>query len=482
MNSAHIVDSPTLLTECLLTCNGSNMCIPWPILEPIKISDEKDNNFGLMYGIKDENIRRNLGYSIGEHKSLNRKKRAFRKIFKQQYKQNNLLDEEVEFDSIRQGKASSTDNRMSIVQQISITSPKENLKITEQKSSLFANLFKQTTLSSLPFNTDSNDKSERISINSKISQDKNATTSRLSSSRTISKQPSIVNSKRSSTLSNGNSNIDQPSRLRSIHGKCVLSLIDLHIILIDKSAVIDQLIVLDGSRRMTTRKSSSHIEELPVTSMADHYVPKHTPSRVTLQKQQQLNNYIENSDKSALLSPQSSETYGYRTLSNRRPHKNSQSLSSVLKKSINTKQSRGSIQSRKNPSANDVRDNKSTLSVRQSNDKQRLRTYTSQTPISYQTHVDSDDSSVALTSSGKIKHSPSIFNTSWEQRLMSPLLMTSVSRSNSIHLTQKITSSTSNKQLSIDKTPNNFNFDNYSKYQTSPSRSFLNQINGKLLK
>ncbi|CAF0819126.1 unnamed protein product [Rotaria sp. Silwood1] len=407
------------------------MCIPWPILEPLQNSNEKFNSVGLIYGIKDENVRRNLGYDIEEHKSLNSNKRAFRNMLKQQYKQNNLLSEEVKFDRNRQKTASSTNNRTPIVQQISVTSPKANLKTVEYK--------------------DFNNKNQRISVNSIKAEDQNAPTNRLGGNRTISRQSSIVNSKRSSTFSSGNSNIGKPIRLRSMH-------------------------VSEISRRMKTLETSPHSEELLLAPMTDHYVPQRTPSRVTPQ-QQQLNIYTENDDNSVLLSPQSSETYGYRTSSNKMSRKTSQSLSPTHNKSINTKQSRESIQSRKNLSINDVRDIKSTTSINQSNDKQSVRKYTSQTPISYQTHVDSDDSSVTSTSSNKIKHNPSLLNKSWEQRLVSPLSMTSVQRDNSIHLIQKIKSPISNKQLSINKTPNDFNFDNYSKYRTSSSTSFLTKMN-----
>ncbi|CAF3554435.1 unnamed protein product [Rotaria sordida] len=356
-NSSYIIDNPTLFTEGLLTCNSSNMCIPWPILEPMKNSNEQDNRFGLMYAIDDGNIRRNSSYEIGEYKPLNRKKRAFQKTLKQQYKQNNLLNKEMKFDSNRQKTPSSTNTRMPIIQQISVNSPEMNIKIAKQQGSLFANLFKKKIiLLSMLFNTDFNDKNERISINSKIFQDKNIPTNRFGSSRTISQQPSIVNSKRSSTFSSDNFKIDKPFSLRSMH-------------------------VPDSSGRMTTREISLHTEELLLTPMTDHRVSQRTPSRATPQ-QQQLNIYTEKNDKSAPLSPQSLETSGYRTSSNRRSRKTSPSLSPAHNKSINTKQSRESIQSRKDLSMNDIGENKSTSSIRQN-----LRKYINQSPISYQTHV-----------------------------------------------------------------------------------------------
>ncbi len=53
---------------------------------------------------------------------------------------------------------------------------------------------------------------------------------------------------------------------------------------------------------------------------------------------------------------------------------------------------------------------------------------------------------------------------------------------NSSELKQNIISPSSNKQLSINETTSDFNFDNYSEHQRSPSISFLNETNGKSFK
>ncbi len=118
--------------------NGSNICMPWSILEQMKNSSGTDPIFGLMYGIKDENIRRKLGYRVGEHQTSN---------------------------------------------------------------------------------VENNRKSGRILTNSIKSQKENPR-NRLGSGRTTS------------PLFNGNSDTDESIRLRSVHGKCVPSI--LHVDLLDE--------------------------------------------------------------------------------------------------------------------------------------------------------------------------------------------------------------------------------------------------------
>jgi len=92
-----------------------------------------------MYGIKDENIRQKLGYGSGKHKSSDRRKQAFRKVSKQKYKRNDLLNGEINFDSNREWIASSTDDQMLMIRKASIASTKEKFKTTEQKGSLITN-------------------------------------------------------------------------------------------------------------------------------------------------------------------------------------------------------------------------------------------------------------------------------------------------------------------------------------------------------
>ena len=78
-----------------------------------------------------------------------------------------------------------------------------------------------------------------------------------------------------------------------------------------------------------------------------------------------------------------------------------------------------------------------------------------------------------------MKHNESILNKNWQQRLTSPLSMTSIRRTNSTSLKQKSMSPASSTQLQLNETASDFNFDDYSEHQTSPSTSFLrNETNG----
>jgi len=116
---------------CWFSCNGTNVCIPWSFLEQIKNFSEKDQVFGLMYGIKDENIRQKLGYGTGKYKSSSRLKQVFRRKSKQKYKGNDLLNEETNFDSNRKWTASSTNDEMLVIPKASDVSTKEKLKSFE---------------------------------------------------------------------------------------------------------------------------------------------------------------------------------------------------------------------------------------------------------------------------------------------------------------------------------------------------------------
>jgi len=100
-----------------------------------------------MYGIKDENIRQKLGYGSGKHKSSDRRKQAFRKVSKQKYKQNDLLNEEINFDSNREWIASSNDHQILVIPKASIAFTKEKFKTTEQKGSLLTNLLEDRNYS-----------------------------------------------------------------------------------------------------------------------------------------------------------------------------------------------------------------------------------------------------------------------------------------------------------------------------------------------
>jgi hypothetical protein len=194
---SHISYNPTSTTECLFPCNGFNTCVPCLPLEQMRNPSENDHMFGFMYGIKDENIRRKLGYGVG--KSPKRAKRTSQKQSKLKYKRNNLLNDEANFDSNQKWIQNSTHDQIPGVQQSSVTSAKEKLKNTKQEGT-------------------------KTSTNSVISQKKD-TTSRLNGSLAPSIQQSIINSKQSSPLFTSNSETEDPVRQRSTHGKCFVSIL-----------------------------------------------------------------------------------------------------------------------------------------------------------------------------------------------------------------------------------------------------------------
>ncbi len=123
--SPYVIDNSILANGCSLPCNRSNMCIPWSLLEQIKNSNEKDQIFGLMFGIKDENIRRKLGYGTGKHRSSSRRK--------QKYRHNDRLNKESNFDRNRKWSTSSTDDQMPVRSKQSVASREKNLKIANKK-------------------------------------------------------------------------------------------------------------------------------------------------------------------------------------------------------------------------------------------------------------------------------------------------------------------------------------------------------------
>jgi hypothetical protein len=133
---------------------------------------------------------------------------------------------------------------------------------------------------------------------------------------------------------------------------------------------------------MTTRATSSHTKELPITSMLDHSESQRTLSHRI--QQQQSNIYTEDNDKSAR--SLSFETPSKTTIKMSR--KSSQSFSPVHSKPINTQQSNGSIQSRKVSSINDdVIENKNTSNIVRNDDKRSFKENINQNPSSYQIHV-----------------------------------------------------------------------------------------------
>jgi hypothetical protein len=116
----------------MFPCNGSNMCMAWSILEQMENSNERNSIFGSMYGIKDENIRRKLGYGIGEHQSTDRAKNKYRR--------NIPINKEANFDSNHGWIAISSDDQITVLKQTSVVSSKENLEITHSKGTSFVNV------------------------------------------------------------------------------------------------------------------------------------------------------------------------------------------------------------------------------------------------------------------------------------------------------------------------------------------------------
>ncbi|CAM4848575.1 unnamed protein product [Rotaria magnacalcarata] len=236
MNSSDAVNASIYLNENFFTCNESNMCIPWSIFEPMKSSIEDDNSLGVMYKIKDENIRQNFSNDIEESKWFNRKKRTLHRLSQEQYQRNSFLNVKVKLDNNRQRMKNSPNNQMTIKQQISDSSPEVNLTATRKQ--------------------DFNEKSDNISTKSRIFQNKN-TPPRLDRSRTISRQHSIANSKRSSPFLSDGSNVYNSTRLDSIH---------------------DQQVTSNTREYMTHREISPRAEGSALEPLPDPQESQHTPS------------------------------------------------------------------------------------------------------------------------------------------------------------------------------------------------------------
>ena len=140
INPPHIIYNPTLTTQCLYSYNGFTTCVPWLTLEQMRNSSEIDPGFGLMYGIKNENIRRKLGYGTGAHKLPKRTKQAFRKNQSKQYKPSRSLNSERNFVNTQRCTTAYTDDPMPVRQQTSGTYDREKVKTIRQRGNLFANL------------------------------------------------------------------------------------------------------------------------------------------------------------------------------------------------------------------------------------------------------------------------------------------------------------------------------------------------------
>jgi hypothetical protein len=90
---------------------------------------------------------------------------------------------------------------------------------------------------------------------------------------------------------------------------------------------------------------------------------------------------------------------------------------------------------------------------------------------------------LTLTPNDRHQRNETLSSKSWEQRLTSPMSMKSIRRTASTSLKQNSRSPISSKQLQTNKTPSEFNFDDYSEFQTSPSTSFqLNETKSSYIK
>jgi hypothetical protein len=121
-----MADNSVLSTiGCGFPCNEFNICMPWSLFE-------QNHTFGLMYGIKDENVRRKLGYRTGKQQSSKRRKHK--------YKRNIFSNKKQSFGSDREWVVSSMGGEMSSIQKASDASIKAKFEITDQKSNSFAKI------------------------------------------------------------------------------------------------------------------------------------------------------------------------------------------------------------------------------------------------------------------------------------------------------------------------------------------------------
>ena len=106
------------------------MSIPWSVLNQIKQSGESDNVFGLVYGIKDEKVRRKLGYHGSKQKPASRSRQLSNKKKKQRSQKSFVHDEVSSIGNKYQKLAKSFKNRSS-------PSRLARLNITASRSSVF---------------------------------------------------------------------------------------------------------------------------------------------------------------------------------------------------------------------------------------------------------------------------------------------------------------------------------------------------------
>jgi hypothetical protein len=123
INPSYINNKSLSPIDCLSPCNNMpNMCIPWSLLEQMKNISEMDNLFGVVYGLKDETIRKKMGYRTG---------------IKQKYKPNRFSNEKSNFDSSSEWATGSNKDQMSVIQQASAASMIEKSKMMTPKGNIF---------------------------------------------------------------------------------------------------------------------------------------------------------------------------------------------------------------------------------------------------------------------------------------------------------------------------------------------------------
>ncbi|CAF0777487.1 unnamed protein product [Adineta ricciae] len=122
MNSSHTIDNP--------------MSIPWSVLKQIEQSGESDNVFGLVFGIKDEKVRRKLGYHGSKQKSASRSRQLSNKKKKQRSQKSFVNDEVSPIDNKYQKLTKSFKNRSSPSRpaRLNITASRTNKRKTQQPS------------------------------------------------------------------------------------------------------------------------------------------------------------------------------------------------------------------------------------------------------------------------------------------------------------------------------------------------------------
>ncbi|UJR28196.1 hypothetical protein I4U23_009447 [Adineta vaga] len=139
------INSPNLVDNSILRLHVT--------LHVMTIVYENNHVFGLVYGIKDRNIRRKLGYGISKDTSLSRTKQISRNKSKQKYRNSSMRKKQINDDNNLQWHIDSPNDQISISRQSSSISIKGKLGTTRKKkkkrstNSIFSNQRKLTNSS-----------------------------------------------------------------------------------------------------------------------------------------------------------------------------------------------------------------------------------------------------------------------------------------------------------------------------------------------